>query len=342
MDQLERRELSSDISTGVNALSQTTATDLIVVLFLVLLAGAVIVKEHENGLFYLIRPNYQSGAVLAGAKLLVMLASAFGVALVFYGSNMLFIFWSYGFGDWMRPIQSVQGFLGSSFQITVLQYVLLFLFGKIAACCLIGIFLLAVGALFKNNTLLILTAVVSVLLYQYIDPYSIFKYLNLNAFLQPQTVVEKYLNLNLFEYPFSVTLVLLVEGILFLLLQSALQSNEFAILRNRNAFQLLEQQYQFMKEYQERTGTDLSFVPDRDIVCFSHWQGKSKTAFLLLNCCWCALFVFPLFLPGNIPLECPGFCAPPQREEPEVLPANWESAFFCCFRCILEPICHSL
>lgn len=205
MDQLERRELSSDISTGVNALSQTTATDLIVVLFLVLLAGAVIVKEHENGLFYLIRPNYQSGAVLAGAKLLVMLASAFGVALVFYGSNMLFIFWSYGFGDWMRPIQSVQGVLGSSFQITVLQYVLLFLFGKIAACCLIGIFLLAVGALFKNNTLLILTAVVSVLLYQYIDPYSIFKYLNLNAFLQPQTVVEKYLNLNLFEYPFSVT-----------------------------------------------------------------------------------------------------------------------------------------
>lgn len=222
-------------SRGIDAATQGMFTDVFALAFILLCTVALLTQEKENKTLDLLKSMPDGRGTLAASKMgAVFICCLIAVAL-FYGTDYSLAGALYGFGNLNRPIQGVLGFLGSTWRISVGNYLLWFLLCKLLVFVLWGSVLFTVCVLAKKSVqVYAATAVlvgISCGLYYATDPVSPLsplKYINLFYFLNTSKLFSNYLNINLFGFPAGFVPVFFTSTLLGAALFSFLSIRAFA------------------------------------------------------------------------------------------------------------------
>lgn len=202
---------------GVTTALDFSLTDMVAVLLLLLLATVLVREEKDNGLLRLIRSAPAGRSKTAIAKWLALAASLFFVLMALYGVNLLYCQTAFGLGDLSRSIQSVPLLLRSTLNLSVGQYLGLFLFTKWLAALVAGTWVLFIMLAAEHimagyaGALALIGA--NLLIRQLIPATSrlnILKYANLISLLKTNELLGIYHNLYWFGHPVPLAA---VEGI---------------------------------------------------------------------------------------------------------------------------------
>ena len=214
-------------SGAVELLPGGRITDLILLLFCLLVGLELIGSEKTNGTLQLIKPTFQGGYRLITSKVLAGLVLALAGTFLLYGMNLIIGFLRCGTIPMDDPIQSVFGFIRSPWRISIAMYVLGFFCMKFLwAASIIAIVYLACSlgksVLGSCGIFLILCAPLSLLLTG--DTVGLF---------------SEYQNLNLFGWPvssfFASILVMLTVSAEGFLLTAGIHKNTSPIIADRRS-----------------------------------------------------------------------------------------------------------
>ena len=123
---LEGTLLQQDVSEGVLLVTDFRLTDVFLFAGAVLFALVIMISEREDGQIYLLKPTRFGYRRLIFVKMLVLAVLSGGLAAAFFGTNLLVGAAIYGLGDGMRSLQSLSGYIGCPFSISVGFYLLVF------------------------------------------------------------------------------------------------------------------------------------------------------------------------------------------------------------------------
>lgn len=176
--------------------------------------------EREEGTLAFVRCTKNGGRELGLRKIGIILSGSLVGMLLLYIQNFVIAGSLYGYGNLERPVQSVDGFIGSAWKINVGQYFFLVLCGKLLVVCVfVGGVIIWICLKGKN---ILRTSVVLVLLtsiewgfYTKIPSNSwlgILKWCNLFSFIRTENFFQTYETVNLFDYSVSSVIVCLVVG----------------------------------------------------------------------------------------------------------------------------------
>lgn len=209
-------------SGAVELLPGARMTDLILLLFCLLVGLELIGAEKTNGTLQLIKPTFQGGYRLITAKVLAGLVLALAGTLILYGTNLVIGFLRCGMISMDAPIQSVFGFVRSPWRISISIYILGFFAMKYLWAASVTAIVYLVCSLGKS----VLESCVSFLIL--CAPSLLFRKSVLSLLLIGDTVslFSEYRNLNLFSWPVSSFFV----SILVILLVSAAGSALTAVI----------------------------------------------------------------------------------------------------------------
>lgn len=219
--------------------TQFLPTDLIAIIFIMLVVIQLITKEKEQQRLGLIKTTYKGRLTLVVSKLTVVILSCLIVLILLYSVNFSMAIATYGFGDVGRYIQSVTGYLGSSFGISVLQYLVLFLVAKLFIYILLALIFFTISIIARTSIMVYISLAllfgISAILYISIPPTSFlafFKYMNLVHFLHTYTLFSNYLNLNIGGYPFQYIYCFIIMIILLIIFLSVISILTFCRQRH--------------------------------------------------------------------------------------------------------------
>ena len=209
-------------SNGVLLAAQNVPSD-ILMLFIIFTAVTVIFyKDRESGITGLVKPLRYGRTRLALTKMSAVFTACLFTEGVIFLMNLWIGSVRYGLGDLSRPIQSLAGYLGCNLRITVSQFLVLTFVYKFLALLICALIAQAFFIRLKNVTaylLLILIGGVETALYLLISEtsmLSVFKQINLAAFVNSSHLFVTYTNINLFNHPInligstSVSIILLI------------------------------------------------------------------------------------------------------------------------------------
>ncbi|MEY8428305.1 hypothetical protein AALA00_11435 [Lachnospiraceae bacterium 46-15] len=206
--------------TFLNA-TESVVTDFLILGVLFYLMVSMVVYEKEHGLFRLLRATADGRGALIRAKLLSGALCGILLTLLFWGVNLGIAVWRYGALNLSVPLQAVYGYDGSCLNISVGQYLGLFLLSKMAVYTVISFLVLLLGIKARNTMEIyigiFLTAGISMACYA-VGAYSgihILHYMNLQFLVETVSAYRFYFNLNFFGYPLPIIL-LFWGGIIFL------------------------------------------------------------------------------------------------------------------------------
>lgn len=204
-------------------------TDLFAVLLLFLVSTILVLYEKEKGLFSLLRSTKRGRIHLLGAKLAVLYTFGIIIYLILYSGNIIASYHLYGKMYGSRLIQSVEGFLGSTLQLSIVGYLILYSVTKILAYFFIGGLFVLICVIARTGVIIygitVCFTILGYLLYRLIQNnsyLSIAKYVNIFSVLHTNEIYRNYLNINFFGYPINILHIsafLLIPGnlIIFLL-----------------------------------------------------------------------------------------------------------------------------
>lgn len=205
---LKGSELEIAPSKGVEMATGFLATDLIGLIMIMTVVVTIVTREKELNQIALSRTTFKGRAALGIAKLFTCFTTAFIAEILLYAVNFAVSYFTYGFGDLSRQIQSVYDFNGSDLKISVLEYFILFLIAKLAVYCVFAglIYLVTVisNTAVKVYGILVVTIAAEAVLYYTISSASYLcplKYVNILAYANTKDLFSSYLNLNLFGKP---------------------------------------------------------------------------------------------------------------------------------------------
>lgn len=215
--ELEGTPISLFYSGAVELLPGGRITELLLFLFLLLLALEGILREKQEGTLSLVRPTARGAFPLLSSKMAGMLLLSTVAVFLLYGSNLLIAVLRCGAPDWSASVQSVFGFQGCPRSMTVWEYVLCFFGMKLLwAWCLCGLCALVgavTGEMSRFMLLLLLALLPSVL---FMGDHGLMGCLSLIRSGDTAARLGEYRNLNCFGWPVSVFLLLVgVQLLLF-------------------------------------------------------------------------------------------------------------------------------
>lgn len=123
---------------GVYTALQYPFTDIILLASMLLLALFLVRSERDSGLLQLIRTLPGGRLRTALAKLATLTLSILVITVLLYGVNLFYCELSFGLGPLDRNIQSVPALLRCTIQVTVREYLFLFLLAKWAGASVMG------------------------------------------------------------------------------------------------------------------------------------------------------------------------------------------------------------
>ncbi len=199
-----------DVSQGIILATNNDFSDILIGFILLFAVLSVMISDREQGMSGLLFALKRGRSYLFFVKLIALAITVFSVVGLIYLENLVISSYIYGLGDLLRPVQSLNGFIGCNLPINVLTYLLIYIVFKAAAMFLI-VALLSFIAIFSKNTVTFygisaFVLVIEGLLYQLIHPlsvYSIFRYINVIAFTKVNEIFCNYKNINFWEYPIS-------------------------------------------------------------------------------------------------------------------------------------------
>lgn len=205
---LKGSELKVGSSKGVSSATDFLATDLIAILMIMTVVVTIVTREKELNQISLSRTTFKGRTQLGIFKLLTCFFTALTAEIILYAVNFTVSYFTYGFGDLSRQIQSVIDFNSGALKISVLEYFVLFLLSKLAVYCVFAGFIyfatVVSDTAVKVYGILTVTLSAEAVLYYTIpaDSYlCLFKYVNIFAYANTKQLFSNYLNLNLFGKP---------------------------------------------------------------------------------------------------------------------------------------------
>lgn len=117
-------------------------TDLILLAAMLLVASLLLRQERDSGMLNLLRSMPGGRMHTALAKLGALAVSLLAVLLLLYGVNLVYCGLTFGLGPLGRSIQSVPALMRCTMQITVGQYLVLFLLAKWAGAFVMGLWVM--------------------------------------------------------------------------------------------------------------------------------------------------------------------------------------------------------
>lgn len=252
-------------SKGVDMATGFQATDIAAFLMIMTVIVNIVTREKELEQTVLSRTTYKGRMSLGIAKLMTCFTAALAALILLYSVNFALGFFTYGYGDLGRQIQSVYSFNGSDLKISVIRYLGLFLFAKLGAFCLFAALIYMITSVSNSSVkvyaiLAVILAAEAVMYYtipsaSYLCP---FKYINLIAFANTHDILAQYLNLNIFGEPFGYKVIFVISVIVLLLtfsilavifyakqavIQNRTKRITFSIFKGRNTSLFLQECY---------------------------------------------------------------------------------------------------
>lgn len=213
-------QISPDVDEGILLVLNSAVSDLCVLLLLIAVGLALIVDEKERKLFHLIRSTRGGTVHAIVAKLAALFVCCVVINTVITGSTALYAYFTYGFGDISRSIQSIPELIRCFLQLDVLGFSLVLFLVRTAGIFIVGALILLCCLLARRAiTALLAVAVtgagsVALTLIPETSAFHLFKYINLYSLLNPYPVLKSYVNLNLFGQPVNVIAVFAVFAVL--------------------------------------------------------------------------------------------------------------------------------
>ncbi|MDO4945302.1 MAG: hypothetical protein Q4E74_08915 [Ruminococcus sp.] len=230
-------------SKGVSMATGFLATDLIGLLMIMTVVVTIVTREKELNQIVLSRTTFKGRTSLGTAKLFTCFAAALIAEILLYAVNFAVSYFTYGFGDLSRQIQSVYDFNGSNLEISVLEYFVLFLLAKLAVYCVFAglIYFVTVisNTAVKVYGILVVTIAAEAALFYTIPSASYlcpFKYINILSYANTKDLFASYLNLNLFGQPVNYMAVFIISIFVLLIAFSVIAVLIFSkqrVLKNR-------------------------------------------------------------------------------------------------------------
>ena len=260
---LDKVQIRWQPSKGIVLALESSITDVLLFLGIMLFVGGLITEEKEKRLLYITRATKRGMSAYLFGKLSALLIHTVTLSLVMISSNMLFAAFTTRIGDLTASIQSLAPYMESSLSISVIEYILLSILTKAAVLFCFGTILSAVAIISTKSfmpyfTGMILLAISSIL-YITIPTYSNLcplKYLNFIGAMEAEELYGAYLNLNINEIPVSrltltwTTLVLLISTGVVLCLLIYLRGNHLELKKLRiSKFAILIGYYGISQEY---------------------------------------------------------------------------------------------
>jgi len=209
---LDVKKVEYNSSKGIICATSNRITLILSVLMVMFICIQVFVKDKENNTIELLKTMKYGRVRLITAKAVTLFLMVIAAGVLLNLSSLFVSSLIYGLGDLSAPIQSVTGFMTSTYGITVLQYILIFNVYNIMTLALTGLLMLLIFILFKKALYGYIGILVffglSITLNMVIDPVSslnIFKYINIYNFLDSSGIIGRYLNINIFGFPISLS-----------------------------------------------------------------------------------------------------------------------------------------
>lgn len=196
--------INYQIGKGFHYATRVSAADVLILLLILTMASVILSEEKEKNLLILVRSTKGGRTRTISAKIVVLFLGIVLAVTVMYLIQFLYYGSQIGYGDLGASLQSVSIFAKSILQVSLFQYLLIFLLTKIAAWLLLALILLLTAAAAKDGRMVYLSAVavflVSFVLYTRIganSKYQVFKYINLLNVLEVNEIYQSYLNLKI-------------------------------------------------------------------------------------------------------------------------------------------------
>lgn len=212
----------SQRSRGVLMAVRFGASDIMMILLVMILTIKLMTSEREQGFLPLIRTTANGRVRLGTAKLLALSLSVCGAAVVLYGSSIAAGAAVYGIGDLSRGIQSVYGFFSCGEPIDVGLFLIRFMLTKLLFCEALSAVVFMFSALPVGSAagyvFILALAAGETALYYTIPTTSIFaplRQINLTAAADSAILIGKYNNVNFFGFPINGAVVAITASLIF-------------------------------------------------------------------------------------------------------------------------------
>lgn len=223
--EMDKIQIRWQPSKGIVLALESSITDILLFLGIMLFVGSLITEEKEKKLLYITRATKHGMSTYLFGKLFALFIHTVALSVAMVGANLLFAAFTTRIGDLTASIQSLAPYMESSLSISVIEYILLSILTKAAVLFCFGTIISAVAIISIKSfmpyfTGMILLAISSIL-YITIPTYSNLcplKYLNFIGAMETEELYGAYLNLNINEVPVSrltltwTTLVLLISS----------------------------------------------------------------------------------------------------------------------------------
>ncbi len=228
-DKMKTIKLSIGNDSGVLTISKFIYTDGLLIAFLFILCYYIFTVERENGFLKILKATVKGHLPVIFSKIIVLLLFTILGVTVVYGTELYLAKQMLGFGDLSRYIQSISAFRDCPVILTIGEYLLCFLFTKLAVMLLVALILALFFQLSESSSFIYLLILVffcvEYLFYLLIHPASVFnllKYINIFSFLDTFGMFRIYTNINLFGYPcnriFITVVSIIIASILLILI----------------------------------------------------------------------------------------------------------------------------
>lgn len=224
---------------GTERYINSADTDLMMLVFVLMLTVIVCCRDKMTGMAAVIRQTPKGRIHSAGAKLIACFLLTVTSAVLLYGMVLFTGTIRFGLGDLSRCIQSIPQFTLCNINMTVGEYLVIHFLFKTSAFFIVVVVMMIICTFLKNVAaafaVISVCSGVSIWLYTSISDisaYNILKYINFCCFISPHQLFYRYYHLNIFGKPVSALTVCVITTVIILIMALLIY---FAVYCSRRA-----------------------------------------------------------------------------------------------------------
>lgn len=149
--QIKDRTVSYEVSYGVNTAIENFFTVGCIAVLMLIVSMYIISDEKSKGLYIIINTTQKGRGNTIVAKIFIMATTSVVITTLFYCSNLIVGGFKYGICNLNSYIQSLQGYLYSTLNVSIWQYLLLFLLVQILAVLVFALLTSLICLIAKSN-----------------------------------------------------------------------------------------------------------------------------------------------------------------------------------------------
>lgn len=209
-EKMQGIEITYDKNGGVVMLLDFAVSDLCFLLILISAGLSLVVTEKEKKLFNLIRSTKKGTIHTFFAKLSALFIICIFINTVITVTTAGYAFFTYGFGNLSRSIQSIPELIMCYVKFNVWEFMLMIFSVKTLGLFTAGT-VIFLCCLLAKRAITMLVSVFSLASLSFAmtfipetSKFSFFKYINLYSLINPYEIFRSYVNLNIFGEPVNV------------------------------------------------------------------------------------------------------------------------------------------